>query len=76
MAKPNIKLDLKALKLNPQKAKEIASKYGLVIVGGVVLIAAPVAAYIVADGMNGTLASDAAARAGKLNDLKIGRAHV
>ena len=23
MAKPNIKLDLKALKLNPQKAKEI-----------------------------------------------------
>jgi hypothetical protein len=77
MAKPNIKLDLKALKLNPQKAKEIASKYGLVIVGGVVLIAAPVAAYIVADGMNGTLASDAAARAGKLNDLKaIGSAEV
>lgn len=77
MAKPNIKLDLKGIKLNPQKAKEIASKYGLVIIGGVVLVAAPVAAYIVADGMNGALASDAAARAGKLNDLKaIGTSEV
>lgn len=77
MAKPKIKVDLKGLKLNPQKAKEIGRKYGLVIVGGLVLIAAPVAAYIVADGMNGTLASDAAARAGKLNDLKaIGPAEV
>jgi hypothetical protein len=77
MAKPNIKLDLKALKLNPQKAKEIAGKYGVVIVSGIVLVAAPVAAYVLADGMNGTLASDAAARAGKLNDLKaIGTAEV
>jgi len=77
MAKPNIKLDLKGIKLNPQKAKELAGKYGLVIVSGIVLVAAPVAAYVVADGMNGTLASDAAARAGKLNDLKaIGTAEV
>lgn len=70
MAKPNIKFDLKGIKLNPQKVKVLAGKYGLVIVGGIVLIAAPVAAYIAADGMNGTLAADAAARADKLNDLK------
>jgi len=69
MAKPSIKLDLKGLKLNPKKSKEILSKYGLVIAGGFVLIAAPVAAFIVTEDMNRTLASDAAARAGKLTDL-------
>lgn len=75
--KVNLKLDLKGLNFSPAKAKDIARKYGLVIASGVVLIAAPVGAYFVADGMNGTLASDAGARAGKLNDLKaIGAADV
>lgn len=69
MAKPSFKLDLKALKVDPTQAKAIASKYGVIIASGLVLLGAPIAAYLMADGMNAALASDAAARAGKLNDL-------
>jgi hypothetical protein len=69
MAKPNLKLDLKALKFNPQQVKEVGRKYGLVIVSGVVLIGAPLAAFVVSQGMSESLLADAQARASKHSDL-------
>lgn len=70
MAKANLKLDLKGLKFNPQLAKEVGRKYGLVIVSGIVLIAAPLAAYVLSQGMLESLLADASARAAKHSDLE------
>lgn len=70
MAKANLKFDLKGLKFNPQLAKEVGRKYGLVIVSGIVLIGAPLAAYVVSQDMNESLLADAAARAAKHSELE------
>jgi hypothetical protein len=69
MAKASLKLDLKGLKFDPQKAKEVLGKFGVVIVSGLVVVVAPVVAFIVSDGMNASLRADAEARAAKQSEL-------